>query len=172
MVKQKGFLTSWWFTIFMLLLGAGFYFYAEENNKKVLDSIATNAPVLSADGMKIVEDYRSKPTPVSHLNGLYKGDTSVAGSLLGVSEFSMSFYFGTADTITKTVTVAGKKLTGSAKYSFAGSTLVYSDVNGAQGLFNREGEAFEIDGDMLLLPSASTPITLLSLLSRTKSTST
>lgn len=153
--QQRGFIGSWAFIILMAGLAFVFYMIEQDRKDESINRLRTNAPDLSADQMKLIDDYRAKPSPVQTLSGMYRGIIEGERDSLGVS-----YYFGSGNTLTKTLEASDYEFKGTANYTIQGSALVYTDIEGDKILFSKHGEAFSVRGNKLIFPAVEYPFEL------------
>lgn len=152
--KQHGFV-SWAVIIFLVFLSVAFYMMEQSSKQEVVSRLRNTSPVLTAEQMKQIDDFRAKPSPAVAPSGIYRGRVDNDGQSLEIS-----YYFGSDSTLTKTLDVEDISFNGSAKYSIKGSTLAFTDIAGDKGLFSPQGEAFTVDGDNLKFPGSEISFTL------------
>lgn len=152
--QQLGFV-SWALIFCMLALAIAFYMIEQSARDEKITRLRNDAPVLTAEEVKRIDDYKAKPSPVTELSGIYRGvSTGEGGSL------QISYYFGDGKTIAKTVKAGDVTFNGTAKYSVEGSALVFTEIEGDKALFSKQGEAFSIEADRLVFPGFEYPFTL------------
>lgn len=150
--QQRGFLDSWGFIFAVIGLCLCLLAYEQYRRAQGIEHLRNNPPALSADQVKLIDDYKAKPSPVVGPAGMYRGTFDASGKA-----FRISYYFGPDSSLTKTMEVDDIQLTGTARYALSGSALTYSQIQGDKGLFNPQGEAFAIEGESLLLPAVTNP---------------
>ena len=153
--QQLGFIGSWAFIILMLCLAVGFYVAEQYRKDEAVNHLRDNAPALTADQMKLIDDHKVKPSPVTNLDGMYRGEIKGDDDTVHVS-----YYFGRDRSLTKSLEVGDISLKGTAKYAFQGAVLTYTEIEGDKGLFSPQGEAFAIEGDRLIFPGIKYPFEL------------
>lgn len=151
---QRGFV-SWIVILCLLVLALAFYMIEDSARDQTVNRLRSKPPVLTAEQVKVIDDYKAKPTPVKSLSGLYRGTLKSEGRSLEIR-----YYFGSDDMLTKSVNIEDNSFNGSAKYSIKGSTLAFTDIEGDKGLFSPQGEAFTVDGDKLTFPGSDIAFTL------------
>lgn len=145
--QQLGFIGSWAFIILMLCLAVGFYAVEQYRKDEAVKHMRDNAPVLTADQMKLIDDYKAKPSLTTALQGMYRGKIEGDGETVQVS-----YYFGRDRSLTKSLEAGDLTFKGTAKYIVQGAVLTYTEIEGDKGLFNLQGEAFAVEGDRLIFP--------------------
>lgn len=152
--QQLGFV-SWALIFCMLGLAIAFYIIEQSARDEKITRLRNDAPVLTADELKRIDDYKAKPSPVTDLSGIYRGVSTEEGGSIQIS-----YYFGDGKTIAKTVKAGNVSFNGTAKYSVEGSAFVFTEIEGDKALFSKQGEAFSVEADKLFLPSFESPFTL------------
>src|SRR5690606_6196053 len=115
------------------------------------EDVRATSPAVTIEKKKFTESFKAKPGPSGEIFGTYVGTHNDAmGNILG-----MKYHFGKDFTLTKEVDVElgpsvrgidkSIRFSGSAKYSFEGSALVFHEVVGDRILFSEVGEAISID---------------------------
>lgn len=153
--QQLGFIGSWAFISLMLCLAIGFYIAEQYRKDEAVKRLRDNAPALTADQVKLIDDYKVKPSPAATINGMYRGEIKGDGDTVHVS-----YYFGRDKSLTKSLEVGDISLKGTAKYTFQGAVLTYTEIEGDKGLFNPQGEAFGVESDRLIFPGIKYPFEL------------
>lgn len=106
----------------------------KENN---IQAISSKAGIASIEGMTVISDFEKEPT--QELNkGLYK---SLGGT--GSNGFGLTLYIG-SNTITKTLIFKDRdvQMKGTANYTYDGSVIKYTNLEGDKMLFIAQGEPF------------------------------
>lgn len=151
---QRGFFGSWGFILCVFGLAIALFIFEQNQRAEGIEHLRNNAPALSAEQVKQIDDYKAKRSPEG-LAGMFRGSLSAKGRT-----FRFSYYFGSDSTLTKTMEVEDLRFSGTAKYSLVGSTLAYSQIQGDKGLFNPLGEAIAVEGNKLVLLSENDPLEL------------
>lgn len=139
----------------MLCLSIGFYIAEQYRKDEAVKHLRDNAPALTADQVKLLDDYKVKSSPATAVNGMYRGEIKGDGDTVHVS-----YYFGRDRSLTKSLEVGNISLKGTAKYTFQGAVLTYTGIEGDKGLFSPQGEAVTVEGDKLIFPGIKYPFEL------------
>lgn len=153
--QQLGFIGSWAFIILMLCLSIGFYIAEQYRKDEAVKHLRDNAPALTADQVKLLDDYKVKSSPATAINGMFRGEIKGDGDTVHVS-----YYFGRDKSLTKSLEARDISLKGTAKYTFQGAVLTYTGIEGDKGLFSPQGEAVTVEGDKLIFPGIKYPFEL------------
>lgn len=134
--------------IFMTIIAFAVYNYwiIPTQNEQALNKLGSTDHVPTAKEARIIDEFKNKPTPTITPSGTYK----VTGTLDDL-EYEITYEFDDNQSIYKKLTIEDKySLSGSARYSFKGSVLMYDEVNGDKYLFPVAGEPISIPNEQTL----------------------
>lgn len=117
------------------------YAFVEYANHQKMLSMKSNPPPITVDEKELIDRFKVKPQPEVLPSGKYYSEVESNGE-----DYKITYYFGDNNTITKEVSIWEDKyeLSGSAKYHFVGSVLVFTDIAGDKALFSELGEAISV----------------------------
>ena len=133
--------------IFLVVIGTYTFFIEPHLNNQMIESLRNQHPPQTADDIKLVHRFKTKPSPESILSGSYFWRGKIDGA-----DFEFSYSFGKDAILTKTASLQGQyHFKGSAKYSFEGSVLIFNDITGDRSLFSDIGEPITVKNEDLII---------------------
>lgn len=120
--------------------------------ENAVDNVRSQPPPITMDVLQHIERFKTKPAPSVAPAGAYVGEGKYAGIA-----YTITYDFGPGQVLTKTARflttsfLGHHQLTGSAHYTFIGSVIAFSNINGDRVLFSDIGEAFSMPNPHTLL---------------------
>ena len=150
--QENGFVTFRMIFFLLSIFAVIFYFiirpmYAEY----LLDTFKESSKILTFDQKMVIDKY--KKIPFTHLkpSGLYSGEISNKKKEYDAT-IRVRYYFGSDNVLTKEIAVVGRyDISGSAKYRFEGSVILFNDIKGDKVIFPESGEVIVMENENLVL---------------------
>jgi len=140
----------------LIVWGAYVTLYVPYEHRKSMDAFRSSPPAVSPAKMAVIDTYKARPTPTQLPHGLYTGQAEQDGYPM-----TISFAFGDGQVITKKAHIKSYEFTGSARYTFDGAVMTFSDIKGDAVLFPQPGEPLELISDTEVhIPGPDKPLVL------------
>ena len=138
--KSKG-MTAFEWVLMLLAAGCLFMFAIQPYlNTQTLNEMRDKAPSVTIADKKLIDRYLGMSVPEIQPDGIYYGYLEIDGK-----ELRVTLSFDSNETVTIEMVILDKyKLSGTANFSFTGSTLVYSNIRGDKALFPKIGQAITV----------------------------
>lgn len=140
----------------LIVWGAYVTVYVPYEHRKSMDAFRSNPPAVSPAKMAVIEPTRPGQTPTQLPHGLYTGQVEQDGYPM-----TISFAFDDQQVLTKKAQIKTYEFAGTARYTFDGAVMTFSDVKGDAVLFPRPGEPLEVISDTEVhIPGPDKPLVL------------